>query len=394
MTHQSVCDYLSAIRHRYERATRTSKSKMLDEAVMVTGYHRKAIIRLLRPTDALKPSQRRGRGKVYGADLVDPLRKLWDATGRVCAQRLHPFLPELVPILQRHGELHLAADLQAALLSMSPSTIERLLRPIRHRNGQRPMSTTKPGTLLRQAIPIRTFADWDDRQPGFLEVDLVAHCADTVEGFYLTTLTAVDIATGWVERQGVFGKNQERVGAALHEIGQRLPFPWLGLDSDNGSEFINHDLLAYCQKHEITFTRSRPYKKNDSAHVEEKNWTAVRRVVGYDRYSTRPALDALNQLYGLLRLHTNFFQPVMQLQRKTRNGAKVHKVYDVPKTPYRRLLEAGVASESQQAKLASAYAGLNPVWLCQKIAAAQNKLWKLADHSYTDSPVSETSRVT
>ena len=394
MTRESVCEYMMSIRPRYLKASRLEKGKMLDEAVKVTAYHRKALVRLLRPVALRKPSPRIGRGKVYGVELVEPLKALWEVTGRVCAQRLHPFLPELVSVMQQHKEMDLDAHERDAILSMSPSTIERLLRPIRHRDGQRPMSTTKPGTLLRQAIPIRTFADWNDRHPGFLEVDLVAHCADTALGFYLNTLTAVDIATGWVERQGVFGKSQDRVGAALHEIGQRLPFPWLGLDSDNGGEFINHKLLDYCHNHKITFTRSRPYKKNDSAHVEEKNWTAVRRVVGYDRYSSRLALEALNELYSLLRWHTNFFQPVMQLQSKIRNGAKVHKVYDIPKTPYRRLLEAGAVSQDQQAKLASVYASLNPIRLCRQIAAAQNRLWKLADNSYINGRVSETTMVT
>ena len=386
MTQASVKDYIQAIRPRYQRAGKGERGKLLDEAVEVTHYHRKALIRLLRAVGLagqLKRSgqQRRGRPKRYRAELVAPLKQLWEATGRVCPQRLHPFLPELVPVLQRHGEVQLSAEVQARLLAMSTSTIERLLRPLRHQDGWRPLSTTKPGTLLKHAIPIRTFSEWNDHRPGFLEADLVAHCGESTEGFYLNTLTAVDIASGWVERQAVWGKTQDRVGAALHEIGLRLPFPWLGLDSDNGSEFINHELLAYCQKHQITFTRSRPYKKNDNAHVEEKNWTAVRRLVGYERYTSRPALEILNRLYGLLRWHTNFFQPVMQLQEKTRNGAKVHKVYDTPQTPYQRLVKSGTLSEQKQIELAAIYRGLNPVRLLRDVAAAQEQLWALAERA-------------
>ena len=194
-------------------------------------------------------------------------------------------------------------------------------------------------------------------------MDLVAHCGESTEGFYLHTLSAVDVATGWVECQAVWGKGQDRVGSAIHHIAQGLPFPLLGLDSDNGSEFINHHLLAYCRRKQITFTRSRPYKRNDSAHVEQKNWSMVRRLVGYDRYSSRAALETLNRLYELLRWYSNFFQPVMKLQYKSRHGAKVHKVYDTAKTPYHRLLASGVLSQSKATELSATYGGLNPRWL-------------------------------
>ncbi len=384
MTHESIGEYLAAIRLRYQQARKGEKGRMLSEAGEVTGYHRKSLVRLLRRAVGSTPStqrRRRGRSRRYGAELRDPLVRLWEATGRVCPQRLKPFLPALLDHMHRHQELRLGEETRAQLLAMSTSTIERLLRPVRQREGRRPLSTTKPGTLLKHAIPIRTFTEWEDHRPGFLEVDLVAHCGESTEGFYLNTLTAVDIATGWVERQAVWGKTQDRVGAALHEIGQRLPFPWLGLDSDNGSEFINHDLLAYCQKHQITFTRSRPYKKNDNAHVEEKNWTAVRRLVGYDRYTSRPALETLNRLYGLLRWHTNFFQPVMQLQSKTRNGAKVRKVYDDAKTPYQRALDSGILTKERKVQLSATYNGLNPVRLMTEITATQAQLWKLAQRA-------------
>jgi hypothetical protein len=210
-------------------------------------------------------------------------------------------------------------------------------------------------------------------------VDLVAHCGESTEGFYLTTLCAVDVATGWSECIGVWGKGQHRVGAAVHELRQRLPFAMLGLDSDNGSEFINQHLYTYCRREGITFTRSRSYKKNDSCHVEQKNWSVVRRLVGYDRYGSRTALEALNRAYRALRLYTNFFQPTMKLVSKTRHGARVHKVYDTAQTPYQRLLECGVLSQNKRTELAAIYGGLNPVRLLSQINANLEQLWKMAE---------------
>jgi hypothetical protein len=274
----------------------------------------------------------------------------------------------------------MTAEIEAQLCQMSPSTIDRLLRPYRRLGGRRPFTTTKPGSLLKSSIPIRTFADWQEDRPGFLEVDLVSHCGESAEGFYLTTLSTVDVASGWSECVGVWGKGQERVGGAIHRVRQRLPFPLLGLDSDNGSEFINQHLYSYCRREGIIFTRSRSYKKNDSCHVEQKNWSVVRRLVGYDRYSSRAALETLNHIYDLLRFYVNFFQPVMKLVAKTRHGAKVHKVYDTARTPYQRLLEAGVLTEAKRHELAAIYYGLNPVSLLKQINENLEHLWDLAEH--------------
>ena len=204
-------------------------------------------------------------------------------------------------------------------------------------------------------------------------------------GFYLTTLCAVDVATGWSECIGVWGKGQERVGGAVHHIRQRLPFPLLGLDSDNGSEFINRHLYNYCQRHQITFTRSRSYKKNDSCHVEQKNWSVVRRLVGYDRYNSKAAFEALNRVYYLTRLYVNFFQPVMKLAKKTRYGAKVHKIYDRAQTPYQRLLQSGILSEAERTELAATYHRLNPVLLLKQINDNLEQLWRLTDRQTSSS---------
>jgi|TARA_B100001971_G_C18190958_1_gene538571 hypothetical protein len=381
MKRSSVEEYADAVRGRYQRASREDKKDILDEFTGVTGYHRKAAIRLINTRPKARIEHRRGRRRQYGVEVTEGLRVAWEATDRICSKRLKPFLPELIDILQDRGELTVTPQVAQGICQISESTIDRLLGPFRHRGKRRPFSTTKPGSLLKAAIPIRTFGEWDEKRPGFFEVDLVAHCGESTEGLYLNTLSAVDVFTGWVECRGVWGKGQERVGAAVHHIAQRIPFPLVGLDSDNGGEFINYHLYEYCQRNEITFTRSRPYKKNDNAHVEQKNWSVVRRLIGYDRYTSRPALDQLNRIYGLVRLYVNFFQPVMQLKHKTRNGAKVHRQYDTAKTPYQRVLDAGILVPEQKLTLERQYHRLNPVKLRAQIDQALDHLWAIADHS-------------
>jgi len=393
MTRISIKEYTEAVRWRYLRSSKVVKGKILDEFTEVTGYHRKAAIRLLHQVNKPRANRKRGRPRKYSPAVVEVLRVAWEATDRLCSKRLHPFLPELIRILRRHGEAVVPAEIEAELCQMNPSTIDRLLKPWRRLGGRRPFSTTKPGSLLKSAIPIRTFADWEEHRPGFVEADLVPHCGESTEGFYLNSLSTVDVATGWSECIGVWGKGQERVGSAVHHIRRRLPFSLLGLDSDNGGEFINQHLFAYCQREEITFTRSRSYKKNDSCHVEQKNWSVVRRLIGYDRYNSREALAVLNRIYDLLRLYVNFFQPVMKLVRKTRHGAKVHKVYDTARTPYQRLLEFGVLTEATQQELAATYHGLNPVLLLKQINENLECLWKLAVLPAQQQKKAETQKV-
>jgi hypothetical protein len=379
MTRGSIQEYTEAVRERYLRASKKEKERILDEFVNVTGYHRKSAIRLLHRRNRGIPCRRRGRPKKYASYVIAALKVAWEATDRICSRRLQPFLPELIKVLRRHGEKVMTAEVEAQLCQMSPSTIDRLLRPYRQLGGRRPLTTTKPGSLLKNSIPIRTFADWEENRPGFLEADLVPHCGETTEGFYLNTLSTVDVASGWSECIGVWGKGQDRVKAGVHRVRQRLPFPMLGLDSDNGGEFINQHLYNYCRNEGITFTRSRSYKKNDSCHVEQKNWSVVRRLIGYDRYNSRAALEALNRIYNLLRLYVNFFQPVMKLVSKTRHGAKVHKVYDIARTPYQRLLESGVLTEAKKQELAATYYGLDPVLLLKRINESLECLWDLAE---------------
>ena len=380
MTRGSIREYVEAVKGRYLMASKAEKSKILNELIKVIGCHRKAAIRLLRRKNRSATNKKRGRPSRYSHFVIGALKVVWEATDRLCSKRLQPFLPEMVVVLRKHGEGGImTAEVEDKLCQISPSTIDRLLRPYRRVGGRRPFSTTKPGSLLKNSIPIRTFADWKEDRSGFLEADLVSHCGESSKGFFLTTLSTVDVASGWSECVGVWGKGQHRVGAAVHRVRQRLPFLLLGLDSDNGSEFINQHLYNYCCRERITFTRSRSYKKNDSCHVEQKNWSVVRRLIGYDRYNSRTALEALNRIYDLLRLYINFFQPVMKLVCKTRHGARVHKVYAMAKTPYQRLLEAGILAEAKQRELATTYHGLNPVLLLKQINENLECLWRLAE---------------
>jgi hypothetical protein len=379
MTRVAIKEYVDALRGRYLKGSKKEKGKVLDEFVSVVGCHRKSAVRLLGHGRKASHQGKRGRGKLYKGEVVDILRMAWEATDHVCSKRLQPFLPELVPVLRRYGNRHISAEVAADLCRMSPSTIDRLLRPWHRAGDHHRFSLTKPGTLLKEAIPIKTFADWDNGRPGFLEVDLVHHCGESVDGFYLTTLSAVDVATGWSECVAVWGKGQERVGGAIQRMRQRLPFLLLGLDSDNGGEFINRHLLTYCQKERVTFTRSRSYKKNDSCYVEQKNWSVVRRIIGYDRYSTKPSLETMNRIYEILRLYVNFFQPAMKLSSKTRHGSTVHRVYETAQTPYRRLLASGVLAEDMRYSLTATYAGLNPFLLRHHLDENLKRLWDLAD---------------
>jgi len=371
-------EYAQALRRRYCGASRAEKGKMLDEFTQVTGLHRKAAIRLLNRPNKPRTGKRRGRPRKYGTGEAEALRVVWEASDRLCSRRLQPFLPEMVKVLRQHGEQIIVLATEGRLCRMSAATIDRLLRPHRRLGGRRGLTATKPGSLLKSSIPIRTFADWQENKHGFLEIDLVAHCGESTEGFYLNTLCAVDVASGWTECLPVWGKGQERVKTAVHRMRQRLPFPLLGVDSDNGSEFINQCFNAYCRQNNITFTRSRAYKKNDSCHVEQKNGNVVRRLVGYDRYTSKAAYQCLERLYSNVRLYINFFQPTMKLVSKTRYGAKVNKVYDTARTPYQRLLEAGVLTEVKQQELAATYHGLNPVRLLKQINSNLEQLWKLS----------------
>ena len=379
MTRASLREYAAVQRARYLQGTRSEKRQLLDEVVAVTGIHRKAAIRLLRRAPRPRPAPGPGgRPRMYGPEVATAAEVLWQASGRIGAHRLHPFVAELLERLTQLGELTLPPAVDKRLRQASRPTLARLLAPARAQYPLRGATTTRPGTDLRQQIPIRTFTDWDDARPGFCEVDLVAHCGSSTQGFYLCTLCAVDVATSWIELDAVWGKGQHRVGAAIHHVWQRLPVPLVGLDSDNGSEFINHGLYDWCHRHGVTFTRSRAWIKNDSAHVEQKNGAVVRHLVGYDRFASKAAYAQLCRVYELARSHVNFFQPVQKLVTKTRHGARVHRVYDRAQTPYQRLRAAGILSPVKRDELDQLYHRLNPLQLRRELDAALDHLWTLA----------------
>lgn len=397
MSIQSRRELLETLVLRYKHANRTEKGRILDEFAATVGYARKYAIRLLNHPTSSRSRRRtkRSRRRTYGPEVARVLCKLWRASGHLCSKRLVPFLGELVSVLERHGELgELALDpgVRELLLAISPATADRLLSSTRAARQRRGLATTKPGTLLRQQIPVRTFADWKDSEntPGFLEVDLVAHCGESTHGEYVNSLTLTDVATGWTETASLPNRSQHGVRNAIERVQKRLPFAIKGLDTDNGSEFINYHLHDWCLAREVTFTRCRPYKKNDQCRVEQKNWCIVRQTIGYERYEGARAAALMDAVYEPLRLHVNFFQPSLKLIQKVPNGphgARVTKRYDTAKTPYQRLLEYGVLSEEQQQQMRELYLSLNPIELQRRIRAAQERLW-------TDPTVRNTAEAT
>ena len=321
---------------------------------------------------------RRQKPRVYGQKVLTALRKIWYICDCICGKRLAPYLHEIVSVLERHEEIVLDRETREKLLRISAATIDRVLSVERRKLQIKGRSRTKPGTLLKNQIPIRTFADWDEKMPGFVEIDLVSHDGGSVRGDYIQTLDVTDVFTGWTETKAVRNKAQVWTFQALEEIRWKVPFEILGIDSDNGSEFINNHLVRFCKEQKITFTRSMPYRKNDNCFVEQKNYSVVRRAVGYCRYDTEEELDLLNQLYESLRLYTNFFQPVMKLTKKIRIGSKVSKKYDKAKTPYERLLQSDFTLLDGKEKLKQDYEKLNPAELKRTITKLQNKLIDLA----------------
>jgi hypothetical protein len=370
-------DLTKTVRDRYGRASKEERNKILDEFVANTLYHRKYALALLHNRVPQRACTGRRGKRIYTPEVTDALTFIWKVSNYSGSHRLHPFLPEMIAVLERHNELHLLPTTRQLLLQVSPATMDRLLKPARRALVSHGRSTTKPGTLLKKSIPIRTWADWDDLKPGFLEIDLVAHCGESTDSTYLETLDCVDVATGWCECIVPRNQGQQAVFNALVDIRQRCPVPLLGIDSDNDGAFINEHLKRYCAQEQITFTRSRPYKKNDQAHVEGKNWTVVRQYVGYSRYEGDLARVALNDLYKELRLYINFFQPLMKLKEKIRVDGKVKKVYDTAQTPYQRVLASPDVSADDKQKLQQMYATLNPVKLHNSIQTHLDHIWQM-----------------
>lgn len=377
---------IAVLREKYRKARKKLKRQILDECCRLTGYNRAYASHLLcqdkpalkRKAEAqVQSPDKKAVAPYYDGKVKQSLVKIWMIMDCICGKRLQPILSEIIPILEKQGEIKLSKDVRQKLLKISSASIDRLLAEEKKTFSPGSRSHTKPGTLLKSQIPIRTFSEWDDARPGFVEIDLVAHDGGDANGEFLFTLDVTDVCTGWTETMAVRNKSQVAVCEALVEIRKRLPFDLLGIDSDNGSEFINDHLFRYCVQEKITFTRARPYRKNDNCFVEQKNYSVVRRNVGYLRHETQPEVELLNQLYRHLRLYTNFFQPVMKLRSKERDGARVRKKYDPAQTPYRRVLASTRIEKNKKEPLKKVYENLNPAQLKREITRLQNELLDL-----------------
>jgi len=371
-------ELIEAIAERYRTGTRIEKKKILDEFVEITGFHRKHAIRALRKAvstrdEAIGPAP---RARIYGEAVLTTLTILWEAADRICGKRLKEAIPTLVEAMERHGYLQLDAEVRRLVLAMSPATMDRLLKPAREAGKQGRRRTTI-NTPLRKSIKVRTFSDWNDPPPGYFEMDMVAHCGKSVAGSHVHSLVLTDIASGWTEAAAMIVREQTLVTLTVEEIRLKLPFLMRGLDVDNDSAFINETVVEYCRERSMELTRSRAYKKNDQAWIEQKNGAVVRRLVGYGRLEGVAAATALGKLHEIARLYVNFFQPSFKLKSKTREGAKVRKKYEKPATPYERLLASDRVTVQCKDDLRKIFADLDPVRLLNGIRDAQRELAQL-----------------
>ena len=371
---QTRDELIAIVGERYRSAGRAARSRMLDEFVATTGYHRKHAIRLLaRPAPPGSP-RRRARPRQYGEDVREALVVLWEASDRICSKRLRPLIPVLLPALERHGKLTLGEEVRARLLAISSATIDRALVDVRVAAGAGRARRAGFTSAVRRAVPIRTFADWGSPEPGFVEADFVAHGGASSSGSFIQTLVLTDVATGWTECVPVLLRESALVIDALRIAEGLFPFPLRGIDFDNDSAFMNEFVVAWCRQRGLEVTRSRAYKKNDQAFVEQKNGALVRRHVGYGRFEGMPALQVLSRLYAAVRLQANLLQPSFKLKEKTRVGARVIKTYHPPASPAARLLGHPGIAEAARSAVTAMVSRLDPVVVLAEIRAAQDEL--------------------
>lgn len=369
MSQTSKKELIRTAKQRYLKAGKEEKSAILDELQANTGLHRKYLInRLSAKTDlSYKDPINRKRHEAYGMDVIYYLKKIWTIFDYPCGQRLAPMMGEYISVLGKFKELVIPDGIKEKLLKIKPATIDRRLKKSRSLKSKKVLSTTKPGSMLKKNIPIKT-SSWDEKRLGYGELDTVSHSGSSASGEFICSLTYTDILSQWTESVGVMGKAEGRIKAGLDDIEERLPFPLKGIDPDNGGEFINWQLYHHCLSKNIEFTRGRPYCKNDNAHIEQKNYTHVRKLIGYGRLDKEHQLKALNDLYrNEWRLYKNFFIPNKKLIEKKRVETKIVKKYDMPKTPYQRLMECENFPESEKKKLKEIYAKLNPAELRRNI---------------------------
>jgi hypothetical protein len=365
---------------RYQQASRSERRRILDEVCANCGYNRKYAIRLLNgPPPRSRPVVvRRPRAVHYGPQVISILKAVWEAADYPWSVRLKALLPQWMPWIRRRYRL--TAEQEQQLLQISARAMDYRLAAHKRAQRRRLYGRTKPGTLLKHHVPIKTDR-WDVTAPGFTEIDLVSHSGDSASGEFCHSLNLTDIHSTWTETRAVLGKGQQGVRDALDELRQALPFPLQAIDSDNGSEFINHHLYRYCRGKKIQFTRGRPYKKDDNAHIEQKNWTHVRRLLGYVRYDSPPALEAINNLYrNELRLFHNLFLPSVKLEKKVRIGSRVRRRYEAPQTPLERLGSCRNVSQ-QYVELKRLRDRLDPFQLSQRIQTKLEAIFQLAAHA-------------
>jgi hypothetical protein len=373
-------ELVAAVADRYARGDRGERGRILDEFAAVTAYHRKHAMRLLRAGQVNRRSGPRPGRRIYDQAVREALILVWEASDRICGKRLRPLLPILVEAMERHGHVHLAPEVRARLLAISAATIDRALGDVRRQAGTATRRRLAPSAAIRRSVPVRTFDDWNDPPPGFVEADLVAHSGPVTRGSFVQTLVLTDIATGWTECAPLLVREQRLLTEVLGELRKSLPFPLLGLDTDNDSVFMNETVRDYCQQVGIEFTRCRPYRKNDQAWVEQKNGAVVRRTIGYRRFEGLEAAAALARLYAAMRLFVNFFQPSFKLASKARDGALVRKRYHPPATPCQRLMADPRTSAEVRDRVQELRANLDPVHLLKEIRALQQQLVDIADN--------------
>jgi hypothetical protein len=386
MSGKSRWDYLKAIYVRYKKVSKALRARILDEFCQVCNYNRKYAIRLLNGPAPQKPKPivRKGRRPTYGAKVISALTAIWEAAGYPCSVRLKAVLPLWLPWAIK--PLALSAPVQKQLLTISPATIDRRLKGKRGQLKKRLYGRTKPGTLLKHHIPIKTDS-WDVKSPGFTEIDLVSHSGNLASGEFLHSLNVTDIHSTWVESRAVMGKSQIGVLNAMQDIEQALPFKLLGIDSDNGSEFINYHLKTFCDQNNIQFTRGRPYKKDDNAHIEQKNYTHVRKILGYLRYDSGPVQKAINELYrNELHIFQNLFLPAMKLMNKSRVGSKLKRCYDKPQTPLERVLKCSQADPVKVQQLKRLRDQTDPFELAKRIEQKLQRIYQLANPRVSPQP--------